>query len=216
MQNTNLKKVGLSVMIVMVVVGFGSIIGFGSPQDDLINKNTPEKTVEVPVEVPVKVPVELPEGLSVEMLDELKEYMDGPYLHTGGGTIKIEGIPDLPKKPSVDLSDKKGNMNVKGIKISSEKILQHVSAKHGTPKPDLEIADETIGNCVKVLDKKAKITHGLCINEKGIVTEEISVAGLVEEKVPEPVKIPEPIPEYMIEMPRDVEDINKEEVTQNE
>jgi len=90
MQHNNLKKVGLSVMIVIVFVGFGIIIGFGSTQDGLINKNTSGKTVDVPVE--------LPEGLPVEVLDELKEYMDGPYLHTGGGTIKIEGIPDLPKK----------------------------------------------------------------------------------------------------------------------
>ena len=129
MQHNNLKKVGLSVMIVIVFVGFGIIIGFGSTQDGLINKNTSGKTVDVPVE--------LPEGLPVEVLDELKEYMDGPYLHTGGGTIKIEGIPDLPKKPSVDLSDKKGDMNVKGIKVSSEKILQHVSIKQGTSKHEI-------------------------------------------------------------------------------
>ncbi len=199
MQHNNLKKVGLSVMIVIVFVGFGIIIGFGSTQDGLINKNTSGKTVDVPVE--------LPEGLPVEVLDELKEYMDGPYLHTGGGTIKIEGIPDLPKKPSVDLSDKKGDMNVKGIKVSSEKILQHVSIKQGTSKHDLEIVNKTIGNCVKVLDKKGKITHGLCFNEKGIVTEDISIAGLVEEKVPEVIEMP-PIPDNMIEVPRDVESIN--------
>ncbi|OIQ05670.1 MAG: hypothetical protein AUK59_03005 [Candidatus Altarchaeum sp. CG2_30_32_3053] len=186
-------------MIVIVFVGFGIIIGFGSTQDGLINKNTSGKTVDVPVE--------LPEGLPVEVLDELKEYMDGPYLHTGGGTIKIEGIPDLPKKPSVDLSDKKGDMNVKGIKVSSEKILQHVSIKQGTSKHDLEIVNKTIGNCVKVLDKKGKITHGLCFNEKGIVTEDISIAGLVEEKVPEVIEMP-PIPDNMIEVPRDVESIN--------
>ncbi|PKP60797.1 MAG: hypothetical protein CVT88_01885 [Candidatus Altiarchaeales archaeon HGW-Altiarchaeales-1] len=203
MQSNDLKKVGLSVMIVIVVVGLGFVVSSGSAPNDLINKNIPEK----PVDVPVDVPVELPEGLSVEMLDELKEYMDGPYLHTGGGTIKIESIPDLPKKPSVDLSDKKGDMNVKGIKVSSEKILQHVSTQHGTSKHDLEIVNETVGSCVKVLDKKGKITHGLCFNEKGIVTEEISIAGLVEEKVPDVAEIP-PIPDDMIEIPRDVEGIN--------
>jgi len=98
-------------------------------------------------------------------------------------------------------------MNVKGIKVSSEKILQHVSIKQGTSKHDLEIVNKTIGNCVKVLDKKGKITHGLCFNEKGIVTEDISIAGLVEEKVPEVIEMP-PIPDNMIEVPRDVESIN--------
>jgi len=130
MQNTNLKKVGLSVMIVMVVVGFGSIIGFGSPQDGLINKNTPGKTVEVPVELPVDV------------LDELKEYMNGPYLFTPHGGVKIAGISEPPPKKLTNLLDGKGDLKVEGMQVGSDKVNQYVSKKYGESGENLEISGD--------------------------------------------------------------------------
>ena len=140
---------------------------------DKINKENSDGNVSEIVNIPL----------------ELKHMMRGPYLFTGGGVVRIVGIPET-EKSKINFKDEKGNVSIKGIKISSEKILNNIQIESpDVSKKDIEIISKE--DHVKILDKKNKITKVIYLDNDGNVTEEISIAGIVEEKNNEKPNIPE-------------------------
>ncbi len=184
----SIKTIGLFAMILIVIVGFGFIVSSGSAQNDLKDKsqNAPEKSMDVP--------------------PGLEKHLVGPYLFTPYGPVKIAGVPEPPPKKLTNLKDGKGDLKVKGMQVSSDKVKQHISKKYGESGENIEISTDG-DKKIKVINKKKDKMYILYLDENGEVRSSLFTSAPKEQKVKE-VK-PKPDLDIPIEQPRNGGDKNE-------